>query len=106
MFVVGDRVRWRSASGGKVREKVGEVVAVVPCNIIPESRFGLHTYGFMRSVLGQGWREKYSLDRMGGGSRRPCESYLIAVKTGKTNQALLRLYWPYAYLLEKIDDDF
>lgn len=37
---VGDRVRWKSQASGRRKDKIGEVVVIVPPNARPPNKFG------------------------------------------------------------------
>jgi hypothetical protein len=82
MFKKGDKVTWLSQSGGCTREKNGEVVAVVPDGQSVSCRF-LSSQGL----------DSHSR-RFDGVSPRDHTSYLIAVRSGKTDKSALVLYWP------------
>ncbi|NDY89746.1 hypothetical protein [Ideonella livida] len=71
-FKVGDSVSWSSQAQGSTKQKFGEVVAVVP----------------VRGAIPDGFQIT------GAGSPRDHESYIVAVKSGKTDKAKLKLYWP------------
>lgn len=77
-FAVGDEVVWESQSSGSIKKKQGTVVAVVPVG------------GFAQDLIP---RELKCSSRLGYGSPRAHESYLVAV--GK------RCYWPRVVHLEK-----
>lgn len=89
-FKVGDRVRWVSQSQGYVREKGGEVVAVVKAG---ES---------VRPYVNRLEREGYNPRPMQGWWNLPPRkgtSYLVGVPT-KSGRGRKRLYFPVASLLE------
>ena len=73
-FKIGDRVEWESQSAGSVKKKVGTVVAINPPNGIEHVKV------------------KWGLN--GAGYARDHQSYIIAVKVGKTDKAKLKHYWP------------
>lgn len=72
VFKVGMTVEWRSSANGSTKHKVGEIVAVVPAKQRPAPKFRLDSSGLPRDH----------------------ESYVIAVKCGKTDKAKPKLYWP------------
>lgn len=81
-FAVGDRVTWTSGAGGKAKAKTGEVVAVVPKDMVPRDLF--QAYSAMRAI-----REAH-LDSGFAISPRGHQSYLVSVPgRGKPT-----LYWP------------
>jgi len=73
-FKIGDRVEWESQSHGSMKTKVGTVVAINPPNCIEHlmAKWGLK----------------------GAGYARDHESYIVAVKAGKTDKAKPKYYWP------------
>lgn len=73
-FNVGDRVEWESQSAGSMKKKVGTVVAINPPN------------------GNEHIKEKWGLN--GAGYARDHESYIVAVKAGKTDKAKPKHYWP------------
>jgi len=103
-FEVGDKVKWTSQSSGYTKEKVGEVVAVIPPNKFParETRHPTPPGRILAMFLGENWDDKYNTRPMGGGYSRPQESYLVAVPQKRPESRRL-LYWPYAELLEKVE---
>lgn len=80
---IGDQVAWYSSSAGSRTYKVGRVVAVVPEGTRPGAGFGL--------------------DAPGG--PRDHESYVVAVKVGKTDRAKPKHYWPRASALVSVGRD-
>lgn len=87
MFKIGDPVKWSSQAGGRIKQKTGEVVFVVPVGgssweLDEEKRYkelmDTHKVHFDGVVL----------------SARNHESYLVSVKDGKTDKAKKSLYWP------------
>jgi hypothetical protein len=88
-FKIGDRVKWTSQAGGYAAEKTGTVVAVIPVG----RRFGLLKY--LRPLNLDEARACYNTGPIdGAGLARDHESYLVEVKTGKTDAAKKTLYWP------------
>jgi len=85
---VGSNVKWSSQSGGSFpKEKQGEIVIVVPPCYQGNKRDlfrskGLELEGFNTAKLTTGLLY------------RPRESYIVAVKSGKTDKANPLLYWP------------
>lgn len=84
-FKVGDKVRWVSHARGRWKEKVGEIIEVVPPN---------------HGVVLSKYRGKYILSRFGKSNPRLHTSYVVAVpsKSGKP-----KLYWPRANQLEPVE---
>ena len=84
-LVIGAQVKWTSQAGSVSKEKVGEVVAVIPPKKLPS-------------------KEDFpSLYRGAGiGSSRSHESYVIRVKTGATAS---RIYWPRVNGLSVVERD-
>lgn len=80
-FNVGDHVHWRSQAQGTVREKAGQVLAIVPAGENP--RFVLRK---LKIDISQ-----YRL--IFEGMSRDHESYLVVVGPGKN------LHWPRANTL-------
>lgn len=76
---IGDQVVWESQGRGFTRQKVGEIVAVIP----PRRNPNFH--------IPEG---KWSLGGGSFGLPRNHESYLVAVES--------RLYWPKVKHLRKI----
>jgi hypothetical protein len=77
-FKVGDKVAWRSQSGGVWKEKHGEVIEVLPPNT---------------------WQSAYHPGRiMFDGGPRNHESYIVEVREGKRKP---KLYWPVVSKLER-----
>ena len=97
MFQVGNRVKWTSQAGGYIAEKTGTVVGVVPT--------GCH-YGLLRHFAPLKPDEVRAIYNTGpidaGGLARDHESYLVEVKTGKTDAAKKTLYWPRVKGLHKV----
>lgn len=80
---------WSSQAGGYSTDKTGTVVGVVPA----DSRFGLLKH--LPGINADDARAVYNTGPIdGGGLPRDHESYLVAVKTGKTDAAKQSLYWP------------
>lgn len=78
-FVLGQTVRWLSHASGRGLLKSGTIVAIVPTGQYPYP---------IASALGSG----YSLGLLRGfGQPRSEETYLVAVKTGRSKP---KLYWP------------
>jgi len=99
---VGDRVTWRSSG----TEKAGRIVAIVPAYIKPTVGWpAKRTDLRLASIVGAGWYQRYDAKRLGGGGKRDHESYLVAVKTGKTDRAKKSLYWPHVAWLRKVNGD-
>lgn len=73
-FKLGDRVEWESQSAGSMVKKIGVVVAINPPGGIEHVKV------------------KWKLN--GAGYARDHESYIIAVKVGKTDKAKPKHYWP------------
>ena len=73
-FKLGDRVAWESQSRGSMKTKVGTVVAINPPNGIEHVKV------------------KWGL--VGSGYARDHQSYIVAVKVGKTDKAKPKYYWP------------
>jgi hypothetical protein len=73
-FKIGDRVAWESQSHGSMKTKVGTVVAINPPNGIEHVKV------------------KWGL--IGSGYARDHQSYIVAVKAGKTDKAKPKHYWP------------
>ena len=91
MFEVGDVVTWTSQSLGRTTKKKGEVIMVVPSG------------NSMDVALTDHIRKQYNCTRIGSlYSRRDHESYLIAVKTGKSDRAKKTLYWPIVKNLKSV----
>lgn len=90
MFKIGDRVTWSSQSGGYRTDKTGTVVGIVPAG----RRLGLLKY--LQTVPdGKDARAIYNTGPIdGAGLARNHESYLVEVKTGKTDAAKKSIYWP------------
>lgn len=80
---VGDRVTWKSQSGGFTTTKTGEIVTVVPAGISPKTPVGFRCNS-----------------KFGYGMAREHESYLVRVD-GKGN----RLYWPLVRHLKLLRGD-
>jgi hypothetical protein len=78
-FKVNDRVTWWSSSGGSRTEKTGNVVEIIPADNRPDAK-------------------RWGLDSPGYG--RDHESYIVAVKIGKTDKAKPKHYWPRVSALE------
>lgn len=76
---VGDVVSWESQASGAVKKKTGVIVAVVPAK---------HN---ARIILGDFKDCQWA---WGGGFSRNHESYLVSVKTGKSEEAKKTIYWP------------
>lgn len=85
---IGDKVTWRSQAAGSTTEKIGEIVVVVPA--------GKHPHEAMSVEL-----KRQNLPRRYDGWPRDHESYIVAVKKGKTDKALPVLYWPRVSGLKK-----
>lgn len=100
-FKIGDMVTWTSQSGGYTTEKTGVIVGVVP----PHHRLSLHNYaGFKEDQ--NGFYRKYNTGPIDScGLSRDHESYLVAVKTGKTDKAKKTIYWPIVSLLKRINGE-
>jgi len=88
MFKVGDKVRWSSQARGSHTKKTGTVVAVVQGGVDPKAAHFLKAAGVL------------NLSRMFDGWPRHEVSYLVTVRTGKTEKAALKVYWPRTCLLE------
>lgn len=87
---LGDTVTWESQANGRTKTKTGIIVGIVPAG----RRMGLLHYIAGLNTVGEA-RTKYATGPIeGGGLCRDHESYLVAVKTGKTAAAKLTLYWP------------
>lgn len=87
---LGDVVKWKSQANGRTKEKTGVIVGVVPAG----RRMGLLRYLADVETADEA-RAKYSTGSVVGcGMSRDHESYLVAVKTGKTDSAKLTIYWP------------
>lgn len=85
VFKIGDKVTWSSQSGGSTTTKSGEVAGIVPPR----------TYCNWHDLRGCNIDEKYkTLTRRFDGGLRNHESYIVMVKTGKTDKASPVLYWP------------
>ena len=89
-MTLGDTVVWESQANGRTKTKTGIIVGIVPAG----RRMGLLHYIAGAITIGEA-RTKYATGPIdGGGLARDHESYLVAVKTGKTDAAKLTLYWP------------
>ena len=91
-FKIGDEVKWTSASGGYDKTKRGKVVSVVYPGQDP---------GSVWRRIPPAAREGMSPMEWGLGDRDH-ESYLVAVQTGKTAKAKLRVYWPRVSALKAV----
>lgn len=80
-FKIGDRVTWSSQAQGFAREKTGTVVEVVEKGNRPSRKF---------DDLHKG---------IGCGYGRDHDSYVVEVRTGKTDKAKPKHYWPRASAL-------
>lgn len=89
-FSVGDRVRWKSASGGYVKEKHGVVVCIVPAGEPP-------------SKYAKQCAEELGVKAPEVGLAREHPSYLVHVP-GKTSRGKGKLYFPLVQKLENDDD--
>ena len=87
-FRRGDKVRWKSQSGGTTLEKDGEVEFIIPINKHPKI-FCLELWECHR----------YHMMFKDEGFSRDHESYLVCVHPVK-GKALPKLYWPHVSLLE------
>lgn len=91
MLKVGDLVTWSSQSGGFATEKRGRVVMVVPAGrntaLALANNPELHR-------MGRTFANSYPRDH---------ESYLVAVRSGKTEKSAEVLYWPRAKGLRKLE---
>lgn len=88
-FKIGDKVEWASQASSYEKRKTGEIVKVVNPGINP------------RTLLGAD--EKYSdLRLMFDGWTRDHESYLVAVRSGKTIKSKMVVYWPRVKNLKKL----
>lgn len=79
MFKIGDKVQWTSQSGGSSKTKIGMVVKIIKNGSRPspdEIRYP--------------------------GRARYHDSYLVSVKTGKTEKAKEKLYWPIVSKLQSV----
>lgn len=87
---IGDKVRWKSQSGGSWTVKEGEIVGIIPANthiprdIIPP--FDTSEYW--------AWEKRF-LKMFDGILPRKHESYLIAIPS-KSGKGKIKLYWPVA----------
>lgn len=86
----GDVVEWRSQAGGNTTKKTGTVVAVVPAGLHPARRVNADP-----AIA--------TLTRMYDGGERDHESYIVAVKVGKTEKAWPKLYWPRVSTLKLVE---
>ncbi len=91
-FSVGDRVRWKSASGGYVKEKHGVVVCIVP-------------KGEKASTYATQCAEEMGMKYpdFGFGLPREHDSYIVHVP-GMTPRGKGKLYFPLVQKLENDDD--
>lgn len=91
-FEVGDTVRWKSQARGRIREKVGTVLAVVP-----PDKTG-------RDMIHHVCLERPPKIMFDGAAPRREISYLVAVPS-KTGKGKASLYWPHTSCLESIHDE-
>lgn len=88
-YAIGDTVTWTSQAGGHVREKQGEIVAIIEPRTHPPEE-----------ILAMG---RFQSDRS---STRNHTSYVVKVprtsKAGKPISAFL--YWPRVSLLKKVEE--
>ncbi len=97
---IGDIVTWVSSN----TEKTGEVIAVIPARTRPTRTWPTPTSDlYLSRLLGKDWHRRYNAKALGGGSQRSHESYLVTVKTGKTDRAKLSIYWPVVKWLRKAE---
>ena len=86
---LGDKVEWTSQAGGRTKKKTGVIVAIVPAR---------NRHRLTQCIPGLNMSQVYSKYNTGpidgGGLSRNHESYLVEVKTGKTEAAKKSLYWP------------
>lgn len=82
-FKLGDCVEWESQSAGSLVKKVGVVVAINPPGGVEHVKV------------------KWGL--VGAGYARNHESYIIAVKVGKTDKAKPKHYWPRVSALRLVE---
>lgn len=88
-FKIGDKVKWSSQASGSTKEKIGEIVRIVPAKMrFSEIIVSLNQSGKKFSLKCDGW------------SYRSHESYAVFVptKSGKSNH----LYWPIVSRLVKV----
>lgn len=81
-FKIGDKVTWSSQAQGFAREKTGVVVEVVAAGNRPSRKF---------DDLHKG---------VGCGYGRDHDSYVVEVRTGKTDKAKPKHHWPRASALK------
>ena len=86
---IGDKVTWRSQAAGSTTDKTGEIVVVVPAFKCPHE------------AMSDKLKQK-KLPRRYDGFLRDHESYIVAVKVGKTDKARPALYWPRVLSLRKV----
>lgn len=87
MFKKGENVSWSSQSRGSTLTKCGEIIYVVKPG---ESVFQAASVFSGHKIM------------FDGNLPRKKESYLVSVKTGKTDKAKRSLYWPYVSKLRKL----
>lgn len=76
-FEVGEFVQWQSQAQGSVKEKVGQIILIIPAGADPFDRRGLAAWKWM----------------FDGGAPRDHESYLVEVPS-KSDRGKPKLYWP------------
>ena len=90
---VGDKVAWKSQSGGFETEKTGVIEAIVPAGV------------FASHCIPEGFRCN---SKSGYGSYRDHQSYLVRVfgrdSLGNRTYGSKRLYWPKASYLKLVED--
>lgn len=91
-FSVGDRVTWRSSSGGSWTEKTGTVVFVLPAY-----RPSMEVISCLRRQLERDGKRGDFATQFDGRFGRATESYFVLVENGH-RQA--KLYWPLVSKLE------
>lgn len=81
MFKIGDVVRWKSQAGGYTKTKTGTIAAIIPAGIMP------------LKIINQR-PDMLNLSRRFDGLSRAEISYLVSVRSGKTEKSSPVLYWP------------
>lgn len=87
---IGDIVEWKSQANGSAKTKTGVIVGVVPAG----RRLGLLSYISGANSCSVEFAKYNTGPIEGAALARDHVSYLVAVKTGKTDAAKPTLYWP------------
>lgn len=81
-YYIGEVITWESQSSGTKTRKTGAIVEIVPAGRRIRNAWAYKSKLYNTRTIGSVL------------SIRDHESYLVAVKTGKTDKAKLSLYWP------------